>query len=206
MFERNGATPLEFKPLDKPLTSEEIIAKISGADKTKGSCASVGLAYAGNKAGYDVRDFRGGANQYVISRSDTLRQIAQFPGVDGVVVKGGNDFTIAHELLTHVEEGKEYFFTAGKHAAIVRKTANGLEYLEMQSGYRPNTWYALNDHELRYRFGCQRSHTSYGMKLEVSDTIFDIAKVKGNPQFEEVLQYVNTAESAQRKGIGGGEK
>ena len=206
MFERNGATPLEFKPLDKPLTSEEIIEKISGADKTKGSCASVGLAYAGNKAGYDVRDFRGGANQYVISRSDTLRQIAQFPGVDGVVVKGGNDFTIAHELLTHVEEGKEYFFTAGKHVAIVRKTANGLEYLEMQSGYRPNTWYALNDHELRYRFGCQRSHTSYGMKLEVSDTIFDIAKVKGNPQFEEVLQYVNTAESAQRKGIGGGEK
>lgn len=206
MFERNGATPLEFKPLDKPLTSEEIIAKISGADKTKGSCASVGLAYAGNKAGYDVRDFRGGANQYVISRSDTLRQVAQFPGIDGVVVKGGNDFTIAHELLTHVEEGKEYFFTAGKHAAIVRKTANGFEYLEMQSGYRPNTWYALNDHELRYRFGCQKSHTSYGMKLEVSDTIFDISKVKGNPQFEEVLQYVNTAESAQRKGIGGGEK
>ena len=206
MFERNGATPLEFKPLDKPLTEEEIITKISGADKTKGSCASVGLAYAGNKAGYDVRDFRGGANQYVISRSDTLRQVAQFPGIDGVVVKGGNDFTIAHELLTHVEEGKEYFFTAGKHAAIVRKTANGFEYLEMQSGYRPNTWYALNDHELRYRFGCQKSHTSYGMKLEVSDTIFDIARVKGNPQFEEVLQYVNTAESAQRKGLGGGEK
>lgn len=206
MFERNGATPLEFKPLDKPMTDEDIIAKISGADKTKGSCASVGLAYAGNKAGYDVRDFRGGANQYVISRSDTLRQIAQFPGIDGVVVNGGNDFTIAHELLTHVEEGKEYFFTAGKHAAIVRKTANGFEYLEMQSGYRPNTWYALNDHELKYRFGCQKSHTTYGMKLKVSDTIFDISKVKGNPQFEEVLQYVNTAESAQKKGIGGGEK
>ena len=129
--------------------SQQIIDKISGADKTKGSCASVGLAYAGNKAGFDVMDYRGGANQYVISRSDTLRQIAQFPGVDGIVVKGGNDFNIAHELLNNVEPGKEYFFTAGKHAAIVRKTENGLEYLEMQSGYRKNTWYALNDHELK---------------------------------------------------------
>lgn len=206
MFERNGATPLEVKPLSKPLTEDEIIRKISGADKTKGSCASVGLAYAGNKAGYDVTDFRGGANQYIISRTDTLKQVAQFPGIDGIIVKHGNDFTSAHELLSYVEEGKEYFFTAGKHAAIVRKTPTGFEYLEMQSGYRPNTWYPLNDSELRYRFGCQRSHSTYGMKYETSEVMFDISKVKGNQQFEEVLQYVNTAADQQKKGIGGGEK
>lgn len=206
MFERNGATPLDVKPLAEPLTSEQIIEKIAGADKTKGSCASVGLAYAGNKAGYDVTDFRGGANQYVISRSDTLKQVAQFPGIDGIVVKGGNDFTIAHELLDNVEEGKEYFFTAGKHAAIVRKTETGYEYLEMQSGWRKNTWYGLNDVELKNRFGCQKSHSTYGMKYEVTEVMFDIDKVKGNSQFEEVLQYINTAADKQKKGLGGGEK
>ena len=206
MFERNGATPLEVKPLAEPLTSEQIIEKISGADKTKGSCASLGLAYAGNKAGYDVTDFRGGASQYVISRTDTLKQVAQFTGIDGVVVKGGNDFNIAHELLDKVEDGKEYFFTAGKHAAIVRKTETGFEYLEMQSGWRKNTWYELNDVELKNRFGCQKSHSTYGMKYEVTEVLFDIDKVKGNSQFEEVLQYINTAADKQKKGLGGGEK
>lgn len=206
MFERNGATPLEVKPLAEPLTSEQIIEKISGADKTKGSCASLGLAYAGNKAGYDVTDFRGGASQYVISRTDTLKQVAQFTGIDGVVVKGGNDFTIAHQLLDKVEDNKEYFFTAGKHAAIVRKTETGFEYLEMQSGWRKNTWYELNDLELKNRFGCQKSHSTYGMKYEVTEVLFDIDKVKGNSQFEEVLQYINTAADKQKKGLGGGEK
>ena len=44
------------------------------------------------------------------------------------------------------------------------------------------------------------------MKFEVSDCIFDIDKVKGNSQFTEVLQYINTAEGKQKKGLGGGEK
>jgi hypothetical protein len=206
MFERNGATPLPFKTLDRPLADDEIIAKLSGADKTKGSCASLGLAYAGNKAGYDVTDFRGGKSQYVFSRNDTLRQIARFDGVDGVVVKNYNDFKNAHELLTHVEPGHEYFFTAGKHAAIVRKVETGFEYLEMQSGHRENTWYALNDTELRYRFGCQRSHTTYGMKYEVSDCLFDVDKVKGSGEFAQALEYLNTEPGQQRKGVGGGQK
>ena len=206
MFERNGVKPLEFKPLEKPLTSDEIISKISGADKTKGSCASLGLTYAGNRAGYDVRDFRGGSSQYVFSRIDTLKQIAQFEGVDGHVVKGYNDFTIAKELLSHVEPGKEYFFTSAKHAAIVRKTEKGLEYLEMQSGWRKNTWYELTTEVLKQRFRCQRSHTTYGMKYEVTDVIFDIAKVSGNGKFAQVLQYLNTEPGKEVKGIGGGEK
>ena len=206
MIERNNVKPLEFKTLEKPLTDDEIIKKISGADKTKGSCASLGLTYAGNKSGYDVRDFRGGSSQYVFSRTDTLRQIARFDGIDGVVVKGYNDFNNANTLLSQVESGKEYFFTCGKHAAIVRKTEAGLEYLEMQSGYRKNTWYPLNNAELKRRFGAQKSHTTYGMKYEMSEVLFDIAKVKGNGKFAQVLEYLNTVAGKEMKGIGGGEK
>lgn len=206
LFELNNVEAVAVKPLPEPLTSEQIIKKISGADKTKGSCASVGLAYVGNKAGFDVTDYRGGISQAVVSRNSTLQKIATIPGVDGIIVKGENDFNIAHELLSNVKEGKEYYFTAGKHAAIVRKVETGYEYLEMQSGYRENTWYQLTDYELRKRFGCQRSHTAYGQKLSVSDSIFDIDKVKGNKQFEEVLQFINTAVDKQMKGVGGGEK
>ena len=38
----------------------EIINAVAGGDMTKCSCASVALAYAGQKCGYDVLDFRDG--------------------------------------------------------------------------------------------------------------------------------------------------
>ena len=187
-------------------TETEIIAKISGADKTKGSCSSVALAYCGNKNGFDVKDFRGGMSQRSFSQFNNIKEILGFDGIDGKIVTSGNDFTNAHNLLSQMAEGKEYYFTAGKHAAIVRKTATGFEYLEMQSGYRANTWYELNDHELRYRFGCQRSHTVAGMKYETSEVMFDIESTKGNKDFEEMLEFINTADGKEMKGIGGGEK
>lgn len=60
--------------LDKPLKSDKIIAKIGGADKTDGSCSSVAFAYCANKAGFDVKDFRGGMSvMYLL----TERQLAK---------------------------------------------------------------------------------------------------------------------------------
>ena len=76
----------------------------------------------------------------------------------------------------------------------------------MQSGWRKNTWYDLNDTVLRHRFGCQRSHTTYGMKFEVSEVLMDISTLKGNPDFEELMEFINTSAERQMKGIGGGEK
>lgn len=187
-------------------TETEIIDKIAGADKTKGSCSSCALAYAANKNGLDVTDFRGGMSQNAFSAMNNIKTLLDLDGVEGKLVKGGNDFTNAHELLKEVQEGKEYYFTAGKHAAIVRKTETGIEYLEMQSGWRKNTWYELNDFELKNRFGCKKSHTTYGMKYETSEVIFDIATTKGNKDFEELMQFINTDAGRQMKGIGGGEK
>jgi len=187
-------------------TETEIIDRISGADKTKGSCASIGLAYAGNKCGYEVNDFRGGSSQFTFSQVNNLLDIGKLDGVVSFEVRGYNDFTNAHNLLKNVEDGKEYFFTCGKHAAIVRKSATGYEYLEMQSGYRKNTWYSLTDSELKRRFGAQRSHTTYGMKYEVPEVMIDINTLKGNKQFENILEFINTAAGKEMKGIGGGEK
>lgn len=43
----------------KQLSDKEIIKMLAGGDNTSGSCASVGLAYIGQKQGWDVLDFRG---------------------------------------------------------------------------------------------------------------------------------------------------
>jgi hypothetical protein len=187
-------------------TSEEIIRKIAGADKTKGSCASVGLAYAGNRCGYDVRDFRGGMSQFAFSSLNNLKEVAKLDGVKSFSISGKNDFTNAHGLLKNVEPGKEYFFTCGKHAAIVRKSETGYDYLEMQSGYRKNTWYALTDSELKRRFKAQKAHTVAGMKYEMQEVMIDIDTLQGNQQFANILEFINTEEGKEVKGIGGGEK
>ena len=187
-------------------TSEEIIRKIAGADKTKGSCASVGLAYAGNRCGYDVRDFRGGMSQFAFSSLNNLKEVAKLDGVKSFSISGKNDFTNAHGLLKNVEPGKEYFFTCGKHAAIVRKSETGYDYLEMQSGYRENTWYALTDSELKRRFKAQKTHTVAGMNYEMQEVMIDIDTLQGNQQFANILEFINTEEWKEVKGIGGGEK
>ena len=187
-------------------TEEEIISKLAGGDRTKGSCSSVALAYAGNKCGFDVTDFRGGLSQQVFARFSNIHTIATMDGVNGSIVSGYNDFTNAHKLLAMVQEGKEYYFTCGKHAAIVRKVGEGFEYLEMQSSYRKNTWYALSDSELKRRFGAQKSHTMYGEKFECSEALIDIESLRGNKAFEEILQFINTATGEQMKGVGGGER
>ena len=187
-------------------TETEIIEKLAGADKTKGSCASVGLAYCGNKCGYNVQDFRGGMSQLSFSQMSNLMDIAKFDGVVSFKVKGYNDFKNATELLKNVQPGKEYFFTAGKHAAIVRQSATGIDYLEMQSGWRKNTWYNLTEGVLKHRFGCQKSHTLYGEKYEVPEILIDIDSLQGNQQFANVLEFINTEAGKEMKGIGGGEK
>lgn len=187
-------------------SEQMIIAKLAGADKTKGSCSSVALAYAGNKIGLDVTDYRGGMSQYAFSSFGNIKDICRLNGIQGKIVNGYNDFTNAHNLLKEVQEGKEYYFTAGKHAAIVRKSQTGIEYLEMQSGWRENTWYELTDYELKRRFGCQKSHTTYGMKMETSEVLFDIESAMGNADFAELMEFINTATDQQRKGVGGGER
>jgi hypothetical protein len=95
--------------------------------------------------------------------------------------------------------GKEYYFTCGKHAAIVRKTATGYEYLELQSAME-NGFKRLIIMDLRHRFGVKQFHTFHRSIYETRDCIIDIELLKKNASFRELLGYINTAEDKQRKG------
>lgn len=193
----------EVKDLPKTLTETEIIQKVGGGDLTKGSCSSLSFAYAGNKCGFDVLDFRDGQSRFIFSERATIQSITEKVG--GIVQREYNDFVNAKGLLQNVVEGKEYIFCVGAHAAIVRKTKAGFEYLELQSpsnnGFKP-----LTTDELKKRFGCKRSHTVTGIKCKVSGFLIDIEQLKRDGGFKKLLGYINTKEDEQRKGTAGRKK
>lgn len=187
----------------KDLTEKEIIKYIAGADRTSGSCSSVANAYIANKAGFDVRDFRGGKSLDLFSRKDTSIQMAGFKGVVSKVVRNTNDYMAFEDLRPFIKKGKEYKLGIGQHAAIVRKTADGaLEYLEMQSAGQ-NTFKPLTHDVLRCRFGCRLTHSSYGMAVECPAYLIEVESLGKSREFIELMKYLNTAENMQRKGSGG---
>ena len=138
-----------FKP-----TESKIISNLGGGDLTDGSCSSVAFAYIGNKGGLNVRDFRGGDSQWYFSMRNNIKKIANLTGVRSRIVKEYNDFKATSKLFDDMVIDKEYYLATGKHAAIIRKTMEGLQYLELQSveenGFKP-----LNNNILRRRFGCK---------------------------------------------------
>ena len=101
--------------------------------------------------------------------------------------------------MKDMEQGKEYYLSVGKHAAIVRLSGNGvMQYLELQKKSM-NGWVSFTDANdvLERRFGCKRTaRVNYAM-------LTDIDQLQGNNDFEKVLGYINTAEGDQRKGIKG---
>lgn len=194
-----GIQPVEPAKLKGKPTIDEIVDKIGGGDKTGGSCSSCAFAYAGNQAGYDVRDFRGGESRFQFALDPNIEKVCNFPGVEGTVIRHKNDLKAAHELLDMVEEGKQYYFAVAKHAAIVRKAGNGYEYLELQS-IADNGFHALDDLRLRYRFGCRKTAGQY----ERGNFLIDLEKLVKSPDFIEMLKYINTLPGNQMKGVGGG--
>lgn len=138
----------EVEDLQKPLTEEQIIEKIGGGDLTKGSCSSLSYCYIGDKCGYDVTDFRGGDSQEFFSLRRTEKIINSLDGVEKqtfIVNKEASD--IAKKLKElDLPYGKEYRLTCGRHAAIIRNTENGYEYLELQSATR-NGWKSFTEKE-----------------------------------------------------------
>lgn len=200
-----GITSNPIKKSSKKLTEEEIIQAISGGDKTKGSCSSAAFAYIGNKGGYTVLDFRGGESCDFFSRNSRINMIGNLPGVKMHVAKNTNDFKATKELLENVENGNEYYLATGRHAAIIRKNDNLVEYLELQSkivnGFKP-----FDDTVLKKRFKAKRSHTFRGRKYDVDSYLIDVNSLKDNPEFHNILSFLNTAESKQMKGITGHEK
>ena len=188
--------PIQMAPYER--SSDDIISRLSGGDLTEGSCSSLALAYAGNKAGYDVLDFRDGESRKYFSSRDSIQKIADLPDVNSVSVRGFNDIESAHQLLDKTEKGKEYYMAAGRHAAIVRRTDNGYEYLELQHPSNGNGWHTLDDNTLTNRFGCYSARM-----FETSSFLMDVESMSNSQELRNILGFINTADSSQRKGAYG---
>lgn len=204
-FEKAGVKYNPVKPLDAPLSEEEIINRVGGGDLTKGSCASLSLAYAANKAGYDVRDFRGGVSRATMADktnyADMIHGVESMDG--GFFLTKGRSKAIEY-MKDNMQDGKEYIFSAGKHSAIVRKNGKNLEYLELQrdpagakfyEDGKGNGWKPLNCDKLGKRFGCDKSYVKFDFA-----SVEDVSKSTG---FKNLMGYINTPESEQQKGSGG---
>ena len=187
------------------LSADDVIKRISGGDTTEGSCSSMAFTFAANMGGMDVLDYRGGKSCDFFSHASNICSIAEKVG--GVVNKNYNDFTNAKQLLATTSTNKYYYFTCGKHAAIVRKTEKGYEYLELQNASAErNGWHELTTERLKNRFGAQKSHTMFGSKYETKECIIDIDLLIKDAGFRKMMGYINTASGEQKKGAQGGEK
>lgn len=199
-LKKEGISYLEVKKLDKKYSTEEIIKRLCGGDETKGSCSSLAYAYAANKNGYDVLDFRGGRSQLFFSLNLNIGEITR--NCRGIIASEYDDFKAANKLLKEVKEGKEYYLAIGKHAAIVRKSESGYEYLELQSriinGFKP-----LTQKLLKYRFGCQHQHTTQGYKFTTNSELIDIEELGKDKSFKQIMGYINTEVGKQHKGAYG---
>lgn len=207
---------------DSPKTFDEIISAVAGGDKTSGSCASAALAYAGQKQGWNVLDFRGGGSMdFFASKMNKVLMFEDLGATTIVADKAKSALTNAKNILKQLEKGKEYYLSAGRHAAIVRrttkdiiddvtgevlKTVDNFQFLELQSGSQngwmdfeqPNSWfYETIADTFKNRFGCRSSSQYYSTVYAT-----DIGQLTGD-DFRTILGYINTAEGEQRKGTGG---
>lgn len=188
-------------------SEKDIIKNLGGLDKTKGSCSSLALAYAGNKGGYDVLDFRGGKSCDMFARNATIKKISELTGVKSFTVKDYNDHNAVLKLTQNMVKDKEYYLATGRHAAIIRKTSKGLEYLELQDNELFNGYKKLNNNVLKKRFGCKKSHNlKYVGKVEAESILIDVDSLKNNEEFKKILGFINTNSGKQLKGSGGSVK
>ena len=190
------------KRRDAILSENEIINILGGGDSTSGSCVSVALAYAGQKDSLDVLDFRGGDSQNWFAGTFyyLLRDGYELPDMNLIKETARSELTACNKLIKRAEEGKQYFFVGGRHAAIVRRHNNVLQYLELQSP-SDNGWHDFNGNP-RYNFST-RFGARDGRGLDETALMFDIDDIKGSDEFKDLLGYINTAEGEQKKGKNG---
>lgn len=200
-----GIERVETTKFEETPSESEIIQRLGGGDKTKGSCTSLAFAYAGNKAGINVLDFRGGKSCEYFSKTSNINDIIHFSGVNAKIEKNTNDFQAVSKLLQSVEANKEYVLVTGKHTAVIRKTENNFEFLELQdptsNGFKP-----LTAKKLKSRFACKASHKTYGYDLQASSFLIDCDSLERSEEFIDLLSYLNTNDIKQLKGVGGNVK
>ena len=187
-IDKYGIEYREVKPFTTQPTDTEIIERIGGGDKTGGSCASLAFAFAANKGGLDVLDFRGGKSLDYFSTFTNLMQICDKVG-------GYSSFsTTGIQLMKQTQQGKLYYLVYAQHAAIVRQVGKGkYEFLELQHS-TSNGWKPLDSRVFSWRFG--GSGRQFGL-------LMDIELLQRDSGFQKMVGYINTAQADQRKGMSG---
>ena len=187
-IDKEGIEYREVKPFTTQPTDTELIERIGGGDKTSGSCASLAFAFAANKGGLDVLDFRGGKSLDYFSTFTNLMQICDKVG-------GYSSFsTTGIQLMKQTQQGKLYYLVYAQHAAIVRQVGKGkYEFLELQHS-TSNGWKPLDSRVFSWRFG--GSGRQFGL-------LMDIELLQRDSGFQKMVGYINTAQADQRKGMSG---
>lgn len=187
-IDKFGVDYLEVKKHDKPLTENDLVARIGGGDETEGSCSSLAFAWAANKGGLDVLDFRDGNSREYFSRFSNIIQISRKVG--GIVEYSSTGV----QMMKQTEIGKQYYLAIGRHAAVVRQVSKGkYEYLELQtSNY--NGWKPLNGKIFGSRFSSRMRGVA---------AMIDIELLQKDAGFAKMMGYINTAKAEQHKGASG---
>lgn len=210
-------TKLDYREvLKRTSTSFDIIGAVGGGDNTVGSCASVGLAYIGQKNGWEVYDFRDGDSREWFGGKLTKLLMWDSIGVPYITEESGKaNLTNGKRILSQMVKGKEYYLSVGGHASIVRaiddpiidaitgevkKIGTKYQYLELQHSTKSGWKDFDNDvrETLKWRFACT-SNSNYYEKAFLTD----IDAVADSAEFRTILGYINTAENEQRKGMYG---
>ena len=195
----NGVEHLTVEPHKKKLTFDEIISTLAGGDTTSGSCASVGIAYIGQRLGLNVLDFRGGKSMDWFAQKATKLKMFKALGAEPIEESSAkSNLTNGKRVLANMVKGKEYYLSVGRHAAIVRLNDDGVaQYLELQSS-RDSGWHDFSKdlkQTLQWRFGCS-SRSSWWNAAYLTD----LDQFADNDDLRLLLGYLNTNESEQRKG------
>lgn len=187
-IENAGVEYRDVAKLPQVPTDDDIIKRVGGGDKTKGSCASLAFAYIANKSGLDVLDFRGGKSlDYFSSRSNLYHICEKIGGYSNLDITG-------LQLLKQMQIGKTYYVAWARHAAIVRQVSKGkYEYMELQSAIT-NGWKPLDSKIMNWRFG--------GRGRDVG-LLMDIELLQKDSGFRKMVGYINTSETEQKKGATG---
>ena len=201
-LDKIGVAYNQVMPHKTSMIEEEIITALAGGDRTQGSCASVGLAYCGQKSGFDVLDFRDGESRSYFSRRGYLRELSELKGLKTHYKTARSSVTAGNQLLKQVEKGKEYYLVSGRHAAIVRRTEDDiLQYLELQSA--TNSGWTNFDGNPRYTLKWRFGETKAFGILDDESFMIEVDSFKDCEEIQDILGYINTVESEQRKGKNG---
>lgn len=206
MAKDQGVAYVPLKKNAGNLSEDDIISRLAGGDMTGGSCASLSYCFIGQKAGYDVLDFRGGDSCHLIaSNNKVMLNSLYISGYDSIQGVAKNYKTAGKRALKQAEIGKEYMFSCGRHAAIVRRTGkDDYEYLELQSSMK-NGWMPFGtsdmDRVLKYRFGAD-----IGGFGDVKSTLVSVDQMSKDDRILKIMGYINTPESQQLKGSSGHER